>query len=125
MGRKVTCEMLGDESRRKKKRGNEEFPHPLEDGPKLLPLSYFSDCETAEQRIDLCQAAFEDLLQTHDPIATGKGVVLMVRFLLTEINHVFEGDDASKMEIVQRFKRHRWFNENNQHIKWRAGAGSL
>lgn len=123
MGRLVTCEVLGDESKRKQKRNNENPPPPdgfTEEGPKLLPLSYFSGCVSPGQKIELCLAAFEDLLQTHDPVSTGKGIVLMVRYLLREINEVFEGDNDTKMEVVNRLKKHSWFHENSQHIKWQA-----
>lgn len=122
MGRLVTCEVLGDENRRKKKRGFDAAPleGQTEEGPKLLPLSYFSDCENNDQKMELCLAAFEDLLQTHDPVSTGKGVVWMVRGLIKEVNEAFVGDDEILQELVLRFKKHQWFWDNEQQIKWQV-----
>jgi len=68
--------------------------------------------------MDLCYAAFEDLLVTHDAEATGKGVVWMVRSIVREINDVLSDNLEAKQAFCMRLKRHPWFEENNQLVRW-------
>ncbi|CAK0844559.1 unnamed protein product [Prorocentrum cordatum] len=84
----------------------------------LLPLSFFSETDTIEAKMDLCYAAFEDLLVTHDAEATGKGVVWMVRGILREINDVLADNVEAKQAFCMRLKRHPWFEENSQIVRW-------
>lgn len=127
-GRPVTAEILGDENRKKRRRPSDQGPQlegETEEGPKLLPLSYFDDSQTVDEKINLCIAAFEDLLVNHDPVSTGKGTVWMVRSLIREINEVFEGDNDTKQEVVVRFRKHQWFWDNEQQIKWQASKSRI
>jgi len=127
-GKLLTVQILGDETRRKKRRPDEQGGRnsaDFEEGPKLLPLSYFDGHDTDEQKMELCYAAFEDLLENHDAEATGKGVVWMVRSLVREINQVFEGNNEAKQAFAWRLGKHPWFRENEQQVKWQVSRALI
>ncbi|CAK0852856.1 unnamed protein product, partial [Prorocentrum cordatum] len=104
--------------RRLAKQGKLQETGATEEWPKLLPLSFFSETDSIEAKMDLCYAAFEDLLVTHDAEATGKGVVWMVRSIVREINDVLSDNLEAKQAFCMRLKRHPWFEENNQLVRW-------
>merc|ERR1711920_112504 len=94
-------------------------------GPKMLPLSYFEGHDTDEQKMELCYAAFEEMLETHDPVSTGFGYPLMVRKLIREINEVFEGNTEAKQAFAWRLGKHPWFRENEQMVKWQSSRNLI
>jgi len=125
-GKRVSAEILGDETRRgKRRKPDENAPMDFEDQPRIIPESYFDDVQTVHQKIELCFGVFEDLLVNHDPVSTGKGVVMMVRNLFREINDLFEGDNDAKQAAIQRFKCHQWFSDNLQQVKWQANKNRI
>lgn len=129
-GRPITVEILGQESDKKKRKkqsqqGPREDEPETEEGPKLLPLSYFSEDDTVEAKLDLCFAAFEDLLKTHDEAATGKGMVWMVRSLIKEVNDIFVDNSEAKQAFGARLRMHPWFAENQQIVRWQASRGRI
>merc|ERR1712232_1375958 len=125
-GRPLIVQALGDETRKKRKTTDDSKP-PIDQSeiPKLLPLSYFDGHDTDEQKMELCYAAFEDLLENHDPEATGKGHVWMIRVLVREINQVFEGNDEAKQAFAWRLGKHPWFRENSQMVKWQRSRSLI
>jgi len=129
-GRPVTVEVLGQESEKKRRRRlsqqgwQQEVPE-TEEGPRLLPLSYFSDDDTTEAKLDLCFAAFEDILENHNPEATGKGMVWMVRSLVKEVNDVLADDIEAKQAFGNRLRKHPWFAENGQLVRWQASKNRI
>jgi hypothetical protein len=124
MGKKVAVEVLGMEPEEKKRRRLAKQGKPVEEKGsteewiKLLPLSFFSETDTIESKMDLCYAAFEDLLVTHNPEATGKGTVWMVRSIIREINDVLADNLEAKQAFCMRLKKHPWFEENSQIVRW-------
>mmetsp|Transcript_18839 Transcript_18839/g.48938 ORF Transcript_18839/g.48938 Transcript_18839/m.48938 type:complete len:641 (+) Transcript_18839:78-2000(+) len=122
-GKPISCEVLGDETRRGKRQrpqDQQKREEGLDDGPVLLPLTYFTSEQTTQQKTELIYAVFEDLLVSHDAEATGKGLVWMVRSLFREINEIFNGNNDAKQAVIGRFKSHQWFWDNKQQVKWQA-----
>merc|ERR1712087_885183 len=123
-GKYLKVQILGTETKKKKKEDHRDLG-AFEDGPRLLPLSYFEGHDTDEQKMELCYAAFEDLLENHDPVSTGKGHVWMVRSLVREINQVFEGNNEAKQAFSWRLGKHPWFRENQQQVKWQTSRNLI
>merc|ERR1712083_517869 len=110
---------------KKQKGGPPRENKDFDAGPKMLPLSYFEGHDTDEQKMELCYAAFEEMLETHDPVSTGFGYPLMVRKLIREINEVFEGNTEAKQAFAWRLGKHPWFRENDQMVKWQASRSLI
>jgi len=123
-GKYLKVQILGTETKKKKKEDHRDLG-AFEDGPRLLPLSYFEGHDTDEQKMELCYAAFEDLLENHDPVSTGKGHVWMVRSLVREINQVFEGNNEAKQAFAWRLGKHPWFRANEQQVKWQVSRSLI
>merc|ERR1712217_739606 len=122
-GKWLKVQLLGDDRNDKKrhKHAGGEF----QDIPKLLPLSYFEGHDSDEQKMELCYAAFENLLETHDPVGSGLGFPLMIRSLIREINTIFEGNNEAKQAFAWRLGKHPWFRENNQMVKWQSSRNLI
>jgi hypothetical protein len=123
----VTVEPLGQSSNPnpnpKRHRGGAP-PKPrddyTDDMPKQLPLSLFSPTDTPQAKLQICYAAFEDLLNNHNPEVTGVSLILMIRKLVMEVNDIFGEDEASLQAFCQHLKQYSWFRENSQIVKWQA-----
>jgi len=122
----VTIEQIGQSSNvnpnpNKKAR---EAPKPREDFtddmPKQLPLSLFSENDSPKAKLQICYAAFEDLMANHDPVASGVSLILMIRKLIMEVNDVFGEDEASLKEWCAHLRTCQWFWDNQQIVKWQA-----
>jgi len=129
-GRPITVERLGMEPRKKRKemeqqQKNSDVANDIDEVPCLLPLSMFSEEDTAEKKMEICYAAFEDLIVSHDPASNGKGVVWMVRSLVREINNIFGEHSAPLQEFSYRLGKHPWFAENEQGLRWQASKGRM
>jgi len=127
-GKKVTVEVLGQESEKKKRKRlmqEQQAAQENEEVPQLLPVKRFTKEDTLESKLDLCSAAFEDLLQHHDVEATGKGMVWMVRSLIKEVNDVLDDDIEAKQAFGFRLKQHPWFPANGQLVRWQASRNRI
>jgi len=91
---------------------------PEDNVPKQLPLSMFSGNETAQEKLDMCYAAFDDLMNNHDPVATGNSMILMIRKLIMEVNDIFGDDEPSLKTWCNHLRQYPWFRENMQVVKW-------
>jgi len=88
--------------------------------PKQLPLSMFSKDDTPQKMLDICYAAFEDLLYNHDAEATGHSMIIMIRQLVFEVNDLFGEDETSLQTWFGHLRQCQWFRENDQMVKWQA-----
>jgi len=122
----VTCEPLGQSSNTnpnpKKRKPNHPPPRDdfTDDMPKQLPLSLFGPGDTPKQKLEVCYAAFEDLLNNHNPDVTGVSMILMIRKLVMEVNDIFGDDEDSLQTWCQHLRLFPWFRENQQIVKWQA-----
>jgi len=124
-GKWLKVQILGTDAKKKKTPSNDIDLGMYQDGPRLLPLSYFDGTDTDEQKMELCYAAFEDLLENHDPVSSGKGHVFMVRSLVREINQVFDGNNEAKQAFAWRLGKHPWFRANEQMVKWQTSRSLI
>jgi RNA recognition motif-containing protein len=120
----VTIEPLGQSSNpnpdAKRHRPLQQARHDdlIDDVPKQLPLSMFSGMETKQQKLDMCYAAFDDLLMSHDPEKTGVTMILMIRKLVMEVNDIFGEDEESLRTWCTHLRQYSWFREHQQVVKW-------
>jgi RNA recognition motif-containing protein len=91
-----------------------------DDMPKQLPLSLFNPSDGPKQKLDVCIAAFEDLLKNHNADATGISMILMIRKLVMEVNDIFGEDEETLQTWCQHLRVYPWFRENMQVVKWQA-----
>lgn len=66
----------------------------------------------------MCYAAFDDLMNNHDPVATGNSMILMIRKLIMEVNDIFGDDEPSLKTWCNHLRQYPWFRENMQVVKW-------
>lgn len=95
-----------------------------DDMPKQLPLSMFAGCPNNGAKLDVCYAAFESLLYSHDE-STGFGLPIMIRRLIMEVNDIFQGDETSLRKFADHLRSYPWFAENMQAVKWQASKGRV
>lgn len=130
-GKAVTAEVLGMESEKKKRRKlNEEKKEVQkaadpEDVPRILPVTQFAPTDTKEAKVELIHYTFENLLATHNPEVSGKGMVWMVRSLIKEINDILDNDIEAKQAMGYKLKQHPWFAANGQLVRWQASRNKI
>lgn len=127
----VTIEPLGQSSNQNPNPGRkQQRPGPArrddgtDDLPKQLPLSLFTPQDSAKQKLDICFAAFEDLMNHHNPETSvaykGVSLILMIRKLVMEVNDIFEGDETTLQAWCHHLRGFQWFRDNQQAVKWQA-----
>jgi len=122
----VTCEPLGQSSNTNPnpKKRKPQAPAPrddfTDDMPKQLPLSLFAPTDGPKQKLEICYAAFEDLLNNHNPDVSGVSMILMIRKLVMEVNDIFGEDEESLQTWCQHLRTFPWFRDNMQVVKWQA-----
>lgn len=123
----VTVELLGSNSNPNPNAGKKpKNPKPppredfTDDMPKQLPLSMFGPDDTTQQKLEICYAAFDDLINNHDAEKTGYSMIIMIRKLIMEVNDIFGDDEDSLMQWVAHLRKFQWFRDNNQMVKWQA-----
>jgi len=111
----------GNPNPHKRPKQAETSRHNINDDiPCQLPLSLFNADDSPEAKLQICYAAFEDLLENYNPDITGAGTVLMVRKLITEVNNIFATDEESLHAFLAYLRGCRWFRDNNQRVGWQA-----
>jgi hypothetical protein len=89
--------------------------------PKLLPVSLFKETDTADDRLKLCIAAFEDVVVNHDP----ETQIPAVRGLIHEVNEVVTEHEDVVKNFVTYLKKHKWMRDNSQNIRYRAPTKTI
>lgn len=125
--RLVKIEPLGARSSEPKrpKREPPKRDDRTHDIPKQLPLSMFSDDDGPQEKLNICIAAFEDLLNNHDPAATGHSMIIMIRNLVMEVNDIFGTDIATLQAFGEQLRKYNWFWENKQRVTWQASKNRV
>jgi len=122
-GRPIKVERLGQPSN---KRNNAAKEQDLSDeAPKLLPLSMFNETDGAQSKLELCVAAFEDLMENHDPESTGRSMIFMIRSLVKEVNNVLADETEALQQFGWALKKNTWFAENDQIVRWQASKNRI
>mmetsp|Transcript_125656 Transcript_125656/g.227945 ORF Transcript_125656/g.227945 Transcript_125656/m.227945 type:complete len:326 (-) Transcript_125656:91-1068(-) len=122
--RLVIIEPLGQASSDRPKRPKKEPPKRddrTHDIPKQVPLSMFSDSDGPQEKLQICVAAFEDLLANHDQSVPGAAsMIMMIRNLVMEVNDIFGPDADTLQAFAAQLRKYSWFREHNQMVKWQA-----
>jgi len=123
-GRPIKVERLGQPTQKRSNMTSQEHER-TDDAPKMLPLSMFSDADTPQAKLELCVAAFEDLIENHDPEVTGQSMIFMIRSLVQEVNNVLAGEIEALQQFGWSLRKHPWFNENGQQVRWQHSKNRI
>jgi hypothetical protein len=81
--------------------------------------------DTTKEKIDLCYKAFEDVLVAQKSATDDQGVVEKVQSIVREINDVLAEHTEAKQVVAARLRRHPWFEQNRQSVKWQASDNRI